>query len=252
MPTLMNVAARAVRLAAIRRGDAVLDLGTGTGLAAFIAAAQAGPDAPVVGVDASADMLAIAAERARLAGLQQVRWRTGEAHRLDFAHESFDVVACIHLLHDLARPDEALAEMHRIVAPGGRVSLVVWGRASANPWEAVLRRAVAPVLATAPWPEPGPFSLGSPGVMELLLQHTGFVDIECERIRDRLRWESVDDLWQWHLAWPRSGPMLAVLTPEQQASVRRQLDRLVGPYRGDGELMIPRELVYARALVPPD
>ena len=141
VPTLMSVAVRVVRIAAVEPRDTVLDLGTTTGLAAFLAAAQAGRDAPVVGVDASAAMLAIAERRSRLAGAQHVRWRVGDATALEFAHESFDAALCIHLLHDLARPDEALAEVQRVLAPGGRLALAVWGRAAQNPWAALVARA---------------------------------------------------------------------------------------------------------------
>ena len=132
VPTLMPVAVRVVRIAAIEPRDTVLDLGTTTGLGAFLAAAQAGREAAVVGVDTSAAMLAIAERRSRLAGARQVRWHVGDAAALDLADESFDAALCIHLLHDLARPAEALAEVQRVLAPGGRLALAVWGSAAAG------------------------------------------------------------------------------------------------------------------------
>ena len=252
VPTLMSVAVRVVRIAAVEPRDTVLDLGTTTGLAAFLAAAQAGRDAPVVGVDAAAAMLAIAERRSRLAGTQHVRWRVGDATGLEFAHESFDAVLSIHLLHDLVRPDEALAEVHRVLAPGGRLALAVWGRAAQNPWAALVARAAGTAGQRLSRPRPDVFSLGSPGAVEILLQHTGFVAIESERVRDKLRWRNAADLWQWYTAWPHMGAALRGLPATDQARLQEQLTRLAEPYReGDG-LVFPREVVYARAMVPPD
>ena len=252
VPTLMPVAVRVVRIAAVEPRDVVLDLGTTTGLAAFLVAAQAGRETTVVGVDTSATMLAIAERRSRLAGAQQVRWNVGDATGLEFAHESFDAALSIHLLHDLARPDEALAEVYRVLAPGGRLALAVWGRAVQNPWAALVARAAGATGQRLARPRPDVFSLGSPGAVEILLQHTGFVAIESERVRDPLRWRDAAGLWQWYTAWPHMGATLRDLPAATQDGVRRQLARLAEPYReGDG-LALPREVVYARALVPPD
>ncbi len=252
VPTLMTVAVRVVRIAAIEPRDTVLDLGTTTGLAAFLVAAQADRDAAVVGVDASAAMLAIAEERSRLAGVRPVRWHRGDATALDFAHESFDAALCIHLLHDLARPDEALAEVYRVLAPGGRIALAVWGRAAHNPWAVLVARAAGAAGQRLTRPRPDVFSLGSPGAVEILLQHAGFVAIESERVRDKLRWSTAADLWNWYTAWPHLGAPLRGLPAATRTHVRRQLDHLSEPYREGEGLAIPREVVYARALVPPD
>lgn len=252
VPTLMSVAVRVMRIAAVEPRDTVLDLGTTTGLAAFLAAAQAGRDAPVVGVDASAAMLAIAERRSRLAGAQHIRWQVGDATGLEFAHESFDAALSIHLLHDLTRPDEALAEVQRVLAPGGRLALAVWGRAAQNPWAALVARAAGATGQRLARPRPDVFSLGSPGAVEILLQHAGFVAIESERVRDKLRWRDAAGLWQWYTAWPHMGATLRDLPAATQVRLQEQLTRLAEPYReGDG-LALPREVVYARAMVPPD
>ena len=252
VPTLMPVAVRVVRIAAVEPRDTVLDLGTTTGLAAFLAAAQAGRDAPVVGVDASSAMLAIAERRSRLAGAQHVRWRVGDATGLEFAHESFDAALSIHLLHDLARPDEALAEVQRVLAPGGRLALAVWGRAAQNPWAALVARAAGATGQRLARPRPDVFSLGSPGAVEILLQHAGFEAIESERVRDKLHWRNAADLWQWYTAWPRMGAPLRDLPATTQTRLQKQLTRLAEPYREGEGLVFSREVVYARALVPPD
>jgi len=252
VPTLVPIAVRALRIAAIEPTDAVLDLGTTTGIAAFLAAAQSDRDAPVVGVDASAAMLSIAEQRSRLANTQQVRWHIGNACQLEFAHESFDAVLCIHLLHDLIRPHAALAEVHRVLAPGGRLSVAVWGNPAKNPWATLLARAAKKAGKLITRPSPDVFSLASPGAVEILLQHAGFVGIESERVHDKLRWDHADDLWEWYSAWPHLGATLRKLPMNAQDLIRPQLGPLSEQYRDGDDIAIPREIVYVRALVPPD
>ena len=71
-------------------------------------------------------------------------------------------------------------------------------------------------------------------------------------MRDKLRWRDAAGLWQWYTAWPRMGAPLRGLPAVTQTRLQKQLIRLAEPYReGDG-LVFPREVVYARALVPPD
>lgn len=116
--------ARAVELAAPARGDEVLDLATGTGLVLRELAARSTPPATVVGLDRSSGMLA---EIGRL----PTGWRTvqGDAVALPFADGSFDVAIASYLLHLLDPPTRraVLAELHRVVRPGGRLVVVtVW------------------------------------------------------------------------------------------------------------------------------
>jgi 2-polyprenyl-3-methyl-5-hydroxy-6-metoxy-1,4-benzoquinol methylase len=88
----------------------VLDVGTGTGRAA-IALARRG--AHVTGVDASAEMLAVANRRAREAGLD-VTFLSGDAHRLVFGDRSFDAVVCLRVLMHTPDWRQSLAELCRI------------------------------------------------------------------------------------------------------------------------------------------
>ena len=86
----------------------------------------------------------------------------------------------------------------RVLAPGGRLALAVWGRAVHNPWAALVARAAGVTGQRLVRPRPDVFSLGSPGAVEILLQHAGFVAIESERVRDKLRWRDAADLWRWY------------------------------------------------------
>ena len=93
-------------------GRTVLDVGTGTGRAAIVLA-RAG--AVVTGVDASREMLAVAARRAREEGVE-VTFVPGDAHRLDFADRSFDAVVCLRVLMHTPDWRASLAELCRVAA----------------------------------------------------------------------------------------------------------------------------------------
>jgi arsenite methyltransferase len=103
-------------------GERVLDAGCGPGFYVLELLDRVGPDGFVVGVDGSSDMLAVAARRCD--GHSNVRLAEGDVTSLPVDDESVDRAICIQVLEYVADTDGALAELHRVVRPGGRV--VVW------------------------------------------------------------------------------------------------------------------------------
>ncbi len=111
-----------VALAAVRPGERVLDLACGTGVVARAVAVQPGGAGPIVGLDLNPGMLATA--RAVATDLP-IDWREGDATALPFADGAFEVVFCQQGLQFFPDKPAALAEVHRVLAPGGRVLLSV-------------------------------------------------------------------------------------------------------------------------------
>jgi SAM-dependent methyltransferase len=107
----------------LRIGQRLLDVGCGLGDAALALGDDLGGTGEVVGVDASTEMLRVARSRSNGARCQ-VRWSVGDALALDEPDNSFDVVRCERTLQWLADPSVAVAEMARVVRPGGRISLI--------------------------------------------------------------------------------------------------------------------------------
>ena len=103
-------------------GERVLDLATGTGWAARLAAAGG---AKVVGVDIGADLIEAAKERARQANLD-IKFEVGDAEQLRFDDESFDVVVSTCGVMFASNPEAAAAEIARVCRRGGRVGLTTW------------------------------------------------------------------------------------------------------------------------------
>lgn len=115
-----------LRRAEIVHGDKVLDLGTGTGSVALLAAAMAGDGGHVHGHDISRDMLSIAAQRASQAGLSNVEFEEGRAEQIPAEDSSFDVVvASLSLMYVIDR-EAAAREIARVLRPGGRFAAAVW------------------------------------------------------------------------------------------------------------------------------
>ena len=116
---------RILKLAQLRPGESVLDVGCGTGGLAIEAKRQVGPGGTVRAIDPSAEMIARATRKARKAGLD-VEFANAPAQELPFADAEVDIVLSTLMFHHLGRRAraECAQEMKRVLKPGGRVLVV--------------------------------------------------------------------------------------------------------------------------------
>jgi len=168
--------------AAVREGERVLDLGTGTGAVALKTAGLVGPEGEVVAVDISPRMLALAERRARERGLSNVRVREGRAEALPVSDASCDaVLASLSLMYIIDRA-AAAAEIARVLRPGGRLVAAVW----AGPeWCDIVRfQQIAGSFAPEPpVPGVGPGALSDPAPFRGQLVAVGIAtDVETETL----------------------------------------------------------------------
>src|SRR5262249_46801378 len=107
----------------IRTGDTVLDIGTGSGTDALLAAQAVGPSGEVIGFDLTTAMLAKLDETIAAAGLSNVRVLEGNAEHLPLSDGSVDVVTSNGVLNLVPDKAAAFAEIHRVLKPGGRLQI---------------------------------------------------------------------------------------------------------------------------------
>lgn len=121
-PDVVAQRTRVLDLLALAPGERVLDIGVGPGLLAYDLARLVGASGQVTGIDPSADMVAVAANR--LKDMPQARMMTGEATRLDLPDASLDAVVSTQVFEYVTDVPAALAETHRVLRPGGRVLIL--------------------------------------------------------------------------------------------------------------------------------
>ncbi len=168
-----SVTAKMLELTDPHAGERVLELACGAGGVGLAAAERVGPEGEVVLSDVVAEMTSIAAARAESRGLTNVRTCVLDLEQIEQPDGSYDVVLCREGLMFAPDPARAAREIRRVLRPGGRVALAVWGPRERNPWLGVVLDAVsAQIGAPVPPPGvPGPFSLGDADrVAELLVR----------------------------------------------------------------------------------
>jgi len=112
-----------IALASLKKGETVLDLGSGAGFDAFLAAREVGPAGRVIGVDMTSEMIEKGRENARKGGYDNVEFRLGEIEHLPAADNSVDAVISNCVINLSPAKGEVFAEAYRVLRPGGRVMI---------------------------------------------------------------------------------------------------------------------------------
>jgi len=108
-------------LAELKEGDVVLDLGSGGGIDAFLAAKKVGPKGRVIGVDMTEEMVQLAKDNAERMKVENVEFRLGEIENLPLEDEIFDVLISNCVINLSPDKDKVFGEAFRVLKPGGRV-----------------------------------------------------------------------------------------------------------------------------------
>ncbi len=231
-----------LRRSAPQPGERVLELACGPGGVGLEAAALVQPGGDVVLSDVSPEMTAIAAARAAARGVANVSTCELDIEQIEQPAASFDVVLCREGLMFAAEPDRAVREIARVLRPGGRVAVAVWGPRERNPWlGAVLTSLSVQLGQPVPPPGvPGPFSLDDPGRLAGLMSAAGLAEVAVDELDVPLRTTTFDE-WLTRTS-ALAGPLAKRLEslPEHAAlALRGRLEEAVRPYETPAGLEFP-------------
>jgi ubiquinone/menaquinone biosynthesis C-methylase UbiE len=242
---------RMLDAAGIRTGSRVLDVAAGAGGQTLAAAARVAPDGRVLATDISPAILTYAAAEARRAGLTNVETRELDGETLDVEEAAFDaVISRVGLIYFPDR-QRALTGMRRALRPGGRVAAIVYSTPERNeffsiPVSIIRRRAALPPPAPG---QPGPFSLGSPGVIEEALARAGFRDVTVESVPAPLRLPSAAECVRFEReSFGALHQMMAGLSEAEKAETWAEIEDELTRFETSDGFAGPCELLVAAAV----
>jgi ubiquinone/menaquinone biosynthesis C-methylase UbiE len=216
------------RTADIGPGKRVLDVACGTGVLACAAAERVGISGSVTGLDASAEMLAVARRK-----VTPVQWVEGRAESLPFDNDHFDAVVSQFGLMFFERPADALREMMRVLRPGGRLAVAVCDALDHSPCyaalAALLHKLFGPRVADA---FRSPFVMGDAQRLLALCVEAGIAGAEVSRHAGTVRFASIEDLvaTERACAWTLGG----LLDAQQFAQLLQAAQQVLKPFAGEG------------------
>ncbi len=239
---------RMLDLASVDAGATVLDVAAGAGGQTLAAARRVGPTGRVLATDISPAILAYAAARISAAGLTNVATLELDGEDLTVDPGRYDaVISRVGLIYF---PDQqrALAGMRAALRDGGRVAAIVYGPAEANgffsvPVSVIRRHAQLP----APMPgDPGPFSLGGPGVLAAALRTAGFTDIQIDEVDAPLRLPSAADCLRFEQeSFGALHQMLSGLPPAGREAAWAEVGQALAQFEGADGFVGPCRLLVA-------
>jgi ubiquinone/menaquinone biosynthesis C-methylase UbiE len=237
-PTQMWLGDEGLRRAGLAAGVRFLDVAAGSG-ALSIPAGRLG--AHVLAVDQSTVMLDLLRARARQEGLD-IETRVMDGHALQLADNAFDIAGSqfgVMLFPDMPK---GLHEMVRVVKPGGRVLLNVYGdphKIEFFGFFITAVQSVRPEFNGPPMdPPPLPFQLQDPERLRKELSAAGLKDVKVETITETTEFRSGKELWDWLVS---SNPIVEMvlgslkLTGGERDVIQQALDRLVRERAGSGD-----------------
>jgi SAM-dependent methyltransferase len=222
-------------------GMRVLDVAAGSGQPSLTIAPRIQPGGTVLGVDFSPEMVAVAEQRARKAGASNVSFRTMDAEQLELPDASFDAVTCACGLIFFPDAHRALAEMRRVLTPGGRIAIVVWDEPSKSPFVTVGGGAISRFHApTPPNPNsPGAFRFAKPDVLERVLRDAGFGDVATASVPMPIEFGSTQEYWEMFTECAAGiKAKISTLSNEDHVKLRGLVDELAAPYLVDGRVRL--------------
>ena len=235
-------------MAGVKGDSRVLDVAAGAGGQSLAAARRVGPRGAVLATDISPAILAYAKAEADTVGVSNLTTLVMDGEALEVEPGSFDaVISRVGLIYF---PDQqkALGEMRRALRDGGRVAAIVYSTPDRNqffsiPVSIIRRRAALP----PPLPgQPGPFSLGAPGVIAASFEAAGYHDVETRLVEAPLSLASAADCVRFEReSFGALHQMLSGLSESERNEAWTEIETALAAFQGPDGFVGPCELLVA-------
>jgi len=229
-------------------GMRVLDLASGTGEPGISLAQCVAPHGSVTAVDQSAELLAIAAERARNKKLSNFTTQQADAHHLPFAEQSFDLATCRFGVMFFSDAQRALGELRSVLKRGARACFAAWGPMEQPYWETTMKivhRHVGGNMLPPGGSDPFRFSAG--GSLSKMLSAAGFHEVEESTQNLPWTWPGdAEEVFEYACAVAAPfRPMLERVPAEQWPAIRGEATTAIERYRVGDEIRFGADVVLA-------
>jgi ubiquinone/menaquinone biosynthesis C-methylase UbiE len=234
-------------LANPKSGERVLDIATGTGMAAIAAAQAISPGGRVQAIDLSENMITKAQRNVSKHALSNVDFHLMDAEQLEFRANYFDLISCAFGVFFLPDYAKALHNWLRVLKPGGRLIFTSFGNNTFHPMAQWFREAIE--ANGVPFPEPAWKRLAETQQCQELVEQAGYCNPQV--ISKQMGYHLANENDWWEIIW-NSGfrGILNALTPQQQADLRAQhLEQVAGLKTKDG-IWLDVEVNYTLAQKP--
>jgi len=237
--------------AIIKEGGRVIDIAAGDGGQSVAAAQRVGSSGEVLATDITPEFVKLANAVASKTGLTQLKGEVMDAESLTVPDNQYDAAISRLGLMYLPNLQKGLSEIKRVLRPGGRVSAIVFTTAEKAPFFSIPVKLIRERRGL-PSPEPGqpgPFSLGTPGVLAQNLVKAGFQDTQEQVIEAPLRFVSAEECVRWRReASGTIQQMLTGLDDQKKGKIWKEIEEALRQFETAAGFESPCELLICSAI----
>lgn len=237
-------------LAGVAAGSRVLDVGAGSGDQTIVAAQRVGPGGSILATDPSASMVDLTEAAVRAAGFGHVETRVMAAQQLDLESDSFDAAIARNSLQFVPDLQQGLAELRRVLKPGGKLGALTWSLTENNPYRSI-PMVIASRLAGRPFPEPGPgpWGLRDAAALGEAFRMAGFRDLDVRTEQITWRFPSLEEaLTNARDTQPPLARLLDLLSETDRAAAWTEIHEALQAFVGSDGFEAPGEVLIVAGM----